>query len=75
MPAAASSVPAVPVNNLTNSEKLDPSQVYGESDAELVRIRQEMREVKGRRDDSLQETANGEAADSARAGDPSFQVQ
>jgi len=76
-PAAASDVRsvAIPMSNLTNTERLRPSQEYGESDAELVRIRQEMRDVKGRRDDSLEEAASGEPADSARAGDPSFQVR
>jgi len=63
------------MSGLTNTETLRPSQAYGESDAGLVRIRQEMRDVKGRGGGSLHETASGEAADSARTGDPSFQVQ
>ena len=66
---------AIPMNSPTHTERFRPSEGYGESDAELVRIRQEMRDVKARGDDSLPETASGEAADSARAGDPSFQVQ
>jgi len=63
------------MTNLTKPEKLCLSQAYADSDAELVRMRQELRDGSGRRDDSLQETASAEPADPARAGDPSFQVQ
>jgi len=55
-----------------HDEKMDLLLGYRESDADLVRIRQELRDDPAR--ETLEEPDSGGDTDPARAGDPSFQA-
>lgn len=62
------------MNDLPQIEKLSLLLGYSDSDDDLVRMRQELRDPTGGREGSSQDTPGSEQENPARAGDPSFQV-
>lgn len=59
---------------MTEYQKTNPLQLFSDSDAELLLVRQELRDVRNPGESLLLDAASGEGVAAARAGDPSFQV-